>query len=103
MAQAKGGPAFSLGDLQAGAKGLQQVEDAPKKAEGKGDDGSDAALGGLIEIWNNHGGDIEAIYAELGENPGKAIKYPPSGAEDFAQKYLDGKLTYDGDRAQAKG
>ena len=48
QAQAKGGPAFSLGDLQAGAKGLQQVDDVPKKAEGKGDDVGDAALGGLI-------------------------------------------------------
>ena len=39
---------FSLGDLQAGAKGLSQVDDVPKKAEGKGDDGSDAALGALV-------------------------------------------------------
>ena len=38
-----GGPAFSLGDLQAGAKGLQQVDDVPKKAEGKGDGEQDAA------------------------------------------------------------
>ena len=51
QAQAKGGgPAFSLGDLQAGAKGLQQVEEpAAKKAEGKGaDDDGSSALDALI-------------------------------------------------------
>ena len=28
-------------------------------------------------------------YQVLGENPGKALKYPPKDAEEFASKYLE--------------
>jgi hypothetical protein len=30
----------------------------------------------------------------LGENPGKALKYPPADALTFATKYLEGGYTY---------
>lgn len=33
------------------------------------------------------------VFAELGESPRKALKYPPTDAQDFAIKYIQGKLT----------
>jgi hypothetical protein len=37
---------------------------------------------------------LSAVFAELGEDPGKAKKYPPDSADDFAAKYVVGKFTY---------
>ena len=37
----------------------------------------DADLAPLIELYNTHAGNINAIFAELGDDPGKALKYPP--------------------------
>ena len=56
-----------------------------------------------MELYNRFGGDLRAIFDHLGENPGKALKYPPKDAADFAAKYYAGGFTYaDEARAEAK-
>jgi hypothetical protein len=42
-----------------------------------------------MNLYKLHGGDLNAIFNELGDHPGKALKYPPSNAEEFAQKVWD--------------
>ena len=34
----------------------------------------------------SHGGDLSAIFAQLGEDPKKALKYPPADRSVFARK-----------------
>ena len=34
------------------------------------------------------------IFQELGDHPGKALKYPPEDAQVFAEKYIAGQYTY---------
>jgi hypothetical protein len=46
----------------------------------------DPSLAPIIELYEKHAGDIVNIFAELGDNPGKAIKYPPKDAKEFAVK-----------------
>jgi hypothetical protein len=53
-----------------------------------------AALEPLIELYGKHAGDLTAIFAELGDHPGKALKYPPADANEFATKYMGGYFTY---------
>jgi len=36
---------------------------------------------------------MSAVFDELGENPRKALKYPPRDAEDFATRYYEGRYT----------
>eukprot|EP00614_Pseudopedinella_elastica_P024167 CAMPEP_0172622542 /NCGR_PEP_ID=MMETSP1068-20121228/121213_1 /TAXON_ID=35684 /ORGANISM="Pseudopedinella elastica, Strain CCMP716" /LENGTH=235 /DNA_ID=CAMNT_0013430727 /DNA_START=28 /DNA_END=735 /DNA_ORIENTATION=- len=48
----------------------------------------------LVDLYNKHSGDLVKMFEELEEDPGKALKYPPSSAEDFAAKYVVGKYTY---------
>mmetsp|Transcript_2399 Transcript_2399/g.5220 ORF Transcript_2399/g.5220 Transcript_2399/m.5220 type:complete len:107 (+) Transcript_2399:58-378(+) len=105
--ETKGAPAFNLADLRAGAKKLHSVEESSgdKKAQGKtvADEGEEAVLKAYIDLYNKFGGDIDRIFDELGENPGKAKKYPPKSAEDFATRYYAGGFTYaDERRAEAK-
>jgi len=54
----------------------------------------DPSLAPIIQLYEKHEGDIEKIFAELGDNPGKALKYPPSDANEFAVKYVEGNYTY---------
>jgi len=48
----------------------------------------------LVELYEKHVGDLEKIFKELGDNPGKALKYPPNDAKEFARKYTAGYYTY---------
>lgn len=48
--------------------------------------GDDPSLAPLKALYATHGGDLVAIFAELGDDPGKAIKYPPKDADEFATK-----------------
>ncbi|CAM9483991.1 unnamed protein product [Ectocarpus sp. 12 AP-2014] len=45
-------------------------------------------------LFRQHKGDLRAMFDELGEDPGKALKYPPSNAEEFARVYTRGGYTY---------
>jgi hypothetical protein len=93
--QAKGRPAFALGDLQNGAKALARTDVAPRKVESK-----DAAAETeemqtfLEELYVKHKGDLDEIFSELNENPGKAKKYPPENETVFAEKYRAGFYSY---------
>lgn len=49
---------------------------------------------GLEKLYNDKGGNLEDIFDTLGEDPGKALKYPPADATTFARKYLEGSYTY---------
>jgi hypothetical protein len=54
----------------------------------------DPMLAALAALYNSHGGDLAAIFGVLGEDPKKALKYPPKDAAAFATKYLEGCYTY---------
>mmetsp|Transcript_1504 Transcript_1504/g.2053 ORF Transcript_1504/g.2053 Transcript_1504/m.2053 type:complete len:105 (+) Transcript_1504:138-452(+) len=87
---------FNLDDIN--SVKLQRV-DVPAEAktiddEAKFSDEEMAVVERLEKLWDNHDGDIEAIYEELGENPGKCLKYPPSNGSEFGQKYVRGYFTY---------
>lgn len=45
-------------------------------------------------LYNRHSGDVNAIFAELGENPEKAHRHPPANATEFATKYSQGFYTF---------
>ena len=45
------------------------------------------------QLYNKHSGDVNAIFAELGENPEKALRHPPASAHEFAEKYSQGFYT----------
>jgi hypothetical protein len=47
----------------------------------------------LIALYYDHDGDLTKIFKELGESPRKALKHPPLDAQDFALKYIAGKLS----------
>ena len=56
-----------------------------------------------MDLYNKFDGDLDLIFDELQENPGKAKKYPPSSAQVFAERYYEGGYTYaDEARAEAK-
>ena len=40
----------------------------------------------LVELYVKHSGDLDLIFKDLGDHPGKAKKYPPADAEEFARK-----------------
>ncbi|KDO18284.1 hypothetical protein SPRG_16322 [Saprolegnia parasitica CBS 223.65] len=48
----------------------------------------------LAATYKKHGGDLKDIFEELDENPRKALKHPPSDANDFGVKYAQGFYTY---------
>mmetsp|Transcript_9412 Transcript_9412/g.35243 ORF Transcript_9412/g.35243 Transcript_9412/m.35243 type:complete len:98 (+) Transcript_9412:132-425(+) len=83
--------------LQAGLKGLSPAE---AKVESKAVETEKEVLDNLEALYTKHAGDLAAIFAELGENPGKAQKYPPSSATEFATKYCEGSYTYVDDGAK---
>lgn len=43
-------------------------------------------LAPLEELYERHKGNLRNIFAELGDDPGKAMKYPPRDAQEFARK-----------------
>mmetsp|Transcript_41438 Transcript_41438/g.129784 ORF Transcript_41438/g.129784 Transcript_41438/m.129784 type:complete len:105 (+) Transcript_41438:166-480(+) len=102
----KGGPLFSAADLQAGAKGLEDAGPAESKGakSGGGDDKESFSMIDTLEaLYEKHNGDIRSIFDELGENPGKCLKYPPADAKEFAERYFDGGYTYvDQDKGGSK-
>jgi len=92
--------AFSLADLQQGAKKLTQVGEpeacAAKKTESKDDAAaSAAALESLEQLWDKHAGDLDLIFGELKANPAKAKKphHTPHNAKEFATKFVAGYYT----------
>ena len=91
--------AFSLADLQQGAKKLNNVgepEAGAKKTESKDDAAAAAAaLESLEQLWDKHAGDLDLIFAELKANPAKAKKahHKPNSAKEFATKFVAGYYT----------
>ena len=63
----------------------------------------DSITAPLVELYDKHGGNLTAIFGELGEDPGKALKYPPVTGPEFAQKYVQGKYTYVGNIDKIRG
>ena len=56
-----------------------------------------------VDLYNRFNGNLDQIFDELQENPGKAKKYPPKDAHAFAERYYEGGYTYaDEQRAEAK-
>lgn len=49
-----------------------------------------ALMAKLESLYEKHAGNIEAIFAELGESAEKALRYPPSNSKDFAERYVLG-------------
>lgn len=47
---------------------------------------TEAETAPLVALYESHGGNLEAIFTELGDDPGKALKYPPKDAAEFAKK-----------------
>ncbi|GMH63929.1 hypothetical protein TL16_g03841 [Triparma laevis f. inornata] len=96
--EAKRGPMMDLGALQAGAKSLNNVEPPPESKAGA--ESKDAVEENeqlqtyLEELYVKNSGDLDAIFSELNEDPGKAKKYPPEDEKVFATKYRQGFYSY---------
>lgn len=93
----------------AGGYTYVEVRKAPSKpktaaalSSGSGG-GVDAMTQGFADLYTQHGGNLAAIFEVLGENPNKALKYPPSDAIDFATKYIAGNFTYAAGKAGRPG
>jgi len=67
---------FSLGALQAGAKGLSATPEPKQDAKRAGmvEEENAELREHLISIWDKHDGDIRSVFEELKEDPGKALK-----------------------------
>ena len=48
----------------------------------------------LEKLYTDCAGDVKKIFDKLQEDPGKALKYPPADAAEFARKYLAGGFSY---------
>ena len=85
-------------------QGLREVEAPVPRSEIKGDDDANEMEEQLVKMYEKCNGDLDAIFKELNEDPGKAKKYPPKDAEDFASKYRNGSYSYisRGGKAEAK-
>ena len=85
------GLGFSLADLQAKKKELNESEGpiseakADAKVAGESKE-SEQELQALRDMYIEMGGDIERIFHRYGENPRKALKYPPRDEFEFAHK-----------------
>lgn len=77
-------------------KGLERVPAEAKESRQGSASSKDACgmLEHLEDMYARHGGNLRDIFDDLGENPGKALKYPPRDAREFATKYLEGGYTY---------
>ncbi|GMH53490.1 hypothetical protein TrRE_jg2922 [Triparma retinervis] len=65
-------PAFSLGALQAGAKSLRETEGPSSSAGAKGDGETEEMNATLVALYEKFSGNLDDIFEELGEDPGKA-------------------------------
>ncbi|CAM9115474.1 unnamed protein product [Ectocarpus sp. 13 AM-2016] len=92
-AESKDGRAVLLGaeDLSTGAKSLRHTGIPQEHVEEKA---SAEELEPYERLFRQHKGDLRAMFDKLGEDPGKALKYPPSNAEEFARVYTRGGYTY---------
>lgn len=106
-------PAFSLADLQKGAKALNTaVVETEKKAGAQTKDdaaASAATLDSLEKLYEKHAGNVDLIFDELGANPAKAKKshHAPKTAREFALKFSKGYYdviegSLDDDAAESK-
>ncbi len=90
-------PAFSISDLQRGAKSLNTAPPAEdKKVDSKASQEVDReALQKLEDLYIKHEGDLDLIFAELKADPTKAKKphNRPKTASEFASKYLEGRYS----------
>ena len=79
-----------LGDISFGSKNLASTK--PTAAAKSGGVSYDEHHKSLIDLYNKHDGDIEAIFRSLNENPEKALKphHKPKTAREFAEKYSEG-------------
>jgi len=88
-----------VGALQAGRLTLQRRSSRPALAgtnlmwSSSGVGAKDEETAPLIALYYDHDGDLKSIFKELGESPRKALKHPPKDAQDFALKYISGKLS----------
>ena len=87
--------AFSIADLQSGAKRLNNVQAPTAGASIHSDSKSSfdsEALIPLEELYLKYDGDLDLIFKELNANPSKAKKphHRPKNAKEFADKYLAG-------------
>jgi len=53
------------------------------------------------KLYIDNDGDVQKIFEVLGENPGKALKYPPENAKEFGRKYTQGFYEYA--KSESKG
>ncbi|CAM9911518.1 unnamed protein product [Scytosiphon promiscuus] len=92
-AEAKDNAAGPLGveNLTKGAKSLKHAEAPQEHVEEKA---SAEELEPYVKLFQRHNGDLRAMFDDLGEDPGKAIKYPPANAQAFATVYTRGGYTY---------
>jgi len=77
---------FDIESLQRRASSLRT---APV-IEYSGDQETVTVKHNLVLLYERHGGDLDAIFMELGEDPTRAKTNPPSSAQDFADKYNGG-------------
>ncbi|CAM9951602.1 unnamed protein product [Ectocarpus fasciculatus] len=82
---------LGVADLSKGAKSLRHTGIPQEHVEEKT---SAEELEPYERLFRQHKGDLRAMFDELGEDPGKALKYPPSNAEEFARVYTRGGYTY---------
>ncbi|CAM9841509.1 unnamed protein product [Ascophyllum nodosum] len=80
-----------LDDLSKGAKSLRHTENPQEHAEAKT---LPEDLEPYRKLFHEHNGNLRAIFDDLGEDPGKALKYPPANADEFARVYVNGGYTY---------
>jgi hypothetical protein len=53
----------------------------------------DPIIAAFEELYEKHGGDCIAIFAELDEAPAKALANAPKSAREFALRYIKGDYT----------
>lgn len=91
-------PAFSMSDLQSGAKKLNTVEHPSELkaslADAKPSYDSEALVP-LEELYVKYDGDLDLIFEQLQQDPSKAKKphHRPKNCKEFAEKYLEGYYT----------
>ncbi|CAN0352123.1 unnamed protein product [Pylaiella littoralis] len=90
------GGGVEVEDLTKGAKSLRHADTPQEHVEEKA---SAEELEPYQRLFQHHEGDLRAIFNALGENPGKALKYPPKNAVEFARIYTKGGYTYTQDAA----
>jgi len=83
-------------------QGLRETDGPQTRADVKGDDETEEMTERLENMYEKYSGNLDDIFEELGEDPGKAKKYPPENAKVFARKYREGFYSYIKDEARAE-